>query len=129
LLISAEPGMGKSRLAEEFRKSLACEPHTRLRYFCLPHYRDSALFPIIGQLERAAGFEGGDSPDVKLGKLEALLAACTPAEGDVPLLAGLLSLPFEGRYPVVDLSPQRKKEKTFDALLRQFTSSARQRPY
>jgi len=128
MLISAEPGMGKSRLTEEFRKSLACEPHARLRYFCSPHYRDSALFPIIGQLERAAGFEVGDSPDLKLGKLEALLAAGTPAGGDAPLLAGLLSLPFEGRYPVVDLSPQRKKEKTFEALLRRFTSLAQQRP-
>ena len=128
VLISAEPGIGKSRLAEAFRKSLACEPHTRLRYFCSPHHRDSALFPIIGQLERAAGFEGDDSPDVKLDKLEALVAAGTPAEGDVPSLAGLLSLPFEGRYPVVELSPQRKKEKTFEALLRQFAGLARQRP-
>jgi len=87
VLISAEPGIGKSRLTEAFRQSLAAEPLTRLRYFCSPHHRDSALFPIIGQLERAAGFEAGDSPDVKLGKLETLVASGTPAEGDLSLLA------------------------------------------
>ena len=70
VLISAEPGIGKSRLTEALRQSLAGEPLTRLRFFCSPHHRDSALFPIIGQLERAAGFEAGDSPDVQLGKLE-----------------------------------------------------------
>jgi class 3 adenylate cyclase/predicted ATPase len=128
VLISAEPGIGKSRLTEAFRQSLAGEPLTRLRYFCSPHHRNSALFPIIRQLERAAGFEGGDSPNVKLGKLEALVAAGTSAEGDMPLLARLLSLPLQGRYPVTDLSPQRKKERTFEALLRQFTNLTQQRP-
>jgi hypothetical protein len=128
MLISAEPGIGKSRLTEAFRQSLAAEPLTRLRYFCSPHHRDSALFPIIGQLERAAGFEGGDSPDVKLGKLEALVATGTAAEGDLPLLAGLLSLPCEGRHADVELSPPRKKEKTFEPLLRHFSSLAQQRP-
>jgi predicted ATPase/class 3 adenylate cyclase len=128
VLISAEPGIGKSRLTEAFRQSVAGEPLTRLRYFCSPHHRDSALVPIIGQLERAAALDGGDPPDVKLGKLEALVATGKPAEGDIPLLAGLLSLPCEGRYPVVELSPPRKKEKTFEALLRHFTNLARQKP-
>src|SRR6516165_7324872 len=128
VLISAEPGIGKSRLTEAFRQSLAGEPLTRLRFFCSPHHRDSALFPIIGQLERAAGFEAGDSPDVKLGKLETLVATGTPAEGDLSLLAGLLSLPCEGRFPDVELSPLRKKEKTFEALLRHFINLAQQRP-
>ena len=61
VLISAEPGIGKSRLAEAFRKSLESDPHTRLRYFCSPHHQDSALFPFIGQLERAARFERDDT--------------------------------------------------------------------
>ena len=128
VLISSEPGIGKSRLTEAFRQRLASDPHTRLRYFCSPHHEDSALFPIISQLERAASFEGGDSPDMKLNKLEALLSVGAPAEGDVPLLAALLSLPFDGRYSPVDLTPSRKKEKTFEALLRQFASLARQGP-
>jgi class 3 adenylate cyclase len=128
VLISSEPGIGKSRLTEAFRQKLASDSHTRLRYFCSSHHQDSALFPIISQLERAASFQGGDSPDVKLSKLEALLSEGAPAEGDVPLLAALLSLPFDGRYPPVDLTPPRKKEKTFEALLRQFTNLGRQGP-
>jgi class 3 adenylate cyclase/tetratricopeptide (TPR) repeat protein len=128
VLISSEPGIGKSRLTEVFRQKLASDPHTRLRYFCSPHYQDSALYPITTQLQRAADFEGGDSPEVKLSKLEVLVSAGAPAEGDVPLLAALLSLPFEGRYPPIELSPPRKKEKTFEALLRQFTSLAQRGP-
>jgi hypothetical protein len=99
-----------------------------LHYFCSPHHRDSALFPIIGQLEGAAGFEAGDSPDVKLGKLETLVATGTPTEDDFPLLTGRLSLPCEGRYPDFELSPLRKKEKTFGALLHHFTNLAQQKP-
>jgi TolB-like protein/class 3 adenylate cyclase/predicted ATPase len=128
VLISGEPGIGKSRLAEAFRECVIGEPHARLRYFCSPHHQDSALFPIIGQLERAAGFEGGDTPEAKLDKLAALIAANAPAEGDVPLLAELLSVPFGGRYVALDLTAQRKKEKTFEALLRQFAGLARQQP-
>jgi hypothetical protein len=128
VLISGEPGIGKSRLAEAFRQSVIGEPHARLRYFCSPHLQDSALFPIIAQLARAAGFEGGDTTEAKLDKLEALIAANAPAEGDVPLLAELLPVPFEGRYAALDLTPQRKKEKTFEALLRQLADLARRQP-
>jgi class 3 adenylate cyclase/predicted ATPase len=126
VLISAEPGIGKSRLAEAFRASLEGEPHTRLRYFCSPHHQDSALFPFIAQLERAAGFEREDS--ARLEKLQALVAANEPAEGDVQLLAELLSVPLDGRYPALDLTPQRKKERTFEALLRQLAGLARRQP-
>src|SRR5262249_44369323 len=108
-LISADPGVGKSRLAEAFRQNLEGEPHTRLRYFCSSHHKDSALFPFIAQLERAGGFEREDTPAAKLDKLEALLAANTPTEGDVQLLAELLSVPLDERYPILDLTPRRKK--------------------
>jgi len=127
VLISAEPGIGKSRLAEAFRESLEGEPHTRLRYFCSVHHQDSALFPIISQLERAAGFAGDDSPEAKLDKLQALVSTTDPAT-DVPLLAELLSVPLDGRYPALDLTPQRKKEKTFEALLRQLAGLAERQP-
>ena len=128
VLISGEPGIGKSRLAEAFREYIVGDPHTRLRYFCSPHHQDSALFPIIAQLERAADFERGDAPEVKLDKLEALIATSAAAEGDVPLLAELLSLPVSDRYPTFDLTPQRKKEKIFAALLHQLGDLGRRRP-
>src|SRR5262252_5509285 len=128
VLISAEPGIGKSRLAEAFRASLESEPRTRLRYFCAPHHQDSALFPFIAQLERAAGFQRDDTPCARLDKLEALVAANTLEDGDVPLLAEMLSVPLDGRYPALDLTPQRKKEKTFGALLRQLAGSAHRQP-
>ncbi len=125
VLISAEPGIGKSRLAEAFRESLGDEPHTRLRYFCSPHHQDSALYPFIGQLERAAGFDRDDTPTARLDKLEALVAANSPDERDLPLLADLLSVPFDSRYPALDLTPQRKKERTFEALSRQLAGLAK----
>jgi class 3 adenylate cyclase/predicted ATPase len=125
VLISAEAGVGKSRLAEAFRQSLEKEPHTRLRYFCSPHHQDSALFPFIAQLERAAGFERDDTAAVRSEKLEALVATNAAEDGDVQLLAELLAVPFEDRYPAMDLTPRRKKEKTFEALLRQLVWLAR----
>jgi tetratricopeptide (TPR) repeat protein len=126
VLISGEPGIGKSRLAEAFRESLEGEPFIRLRYFCSPHRQDSAFFPFIQQLERAAGFERDDTPSMKLDRLEALVAKNAPAEVDLPLLAGLLSVAVGNRYPALELTPQRKKEKTFEALLRQLAGLARQ---
>ena len=128
MLISAEPGIGKSRLAEAFRLNLEGEPHTRLRYFCSPHHQDSALFPFIAQLERAVGFERDDAPSVRLERLEVLVATNAPAEGDVRLLAELLSVPVDDRYPALELASQRKKEKTFEALLRQLGGLATRQP-
>src|SRR5262249_20417739 len=119
VLISAEPGIGKSRLTEAFRQSIHGELHTRLRYFCSPHRQDSALFPFIGQLERAADFERDDTPAARLDKLERLVAANGPTEGDLQSLAELLGVPLDDRYSALDMTPQRKKEKTFEALLRQ----------
>ncbi|MES0098243.1 AAA family ATPase [Mesorhizobium sp. M0019] len=126
VLLSGEPGIGKSRLTVTLQERIQNEPHTRLRYFCSPHRQDSALHPTIAQLERAAGLERDDPPERKLDKLAALLAAASPEDG--ALLAELLSLPTEGRFPPLQLTPQRKKEKTFDALLRQLEDLARQGP-
>jgi class 3 adenylate cyclase/predicted ATPase len=128
MLISAEPGIGKSRLAEAFRATLAGEPHSRLRYFCSPYHQDSALFPFVGQLERAAGFERDDTPAARLEKLETLLAANMPAQGDLQFFAELLGVPLDNRYPTLDLTPQRKKERTFEALLHQLAGLAKQQP-
>jgi class 3 adenylate cyclase len=119
VLISAEPGVGKSRLAEALAERIAVDPHTRLRYFCSPHHHNSALYPVIAQMERAAGFAQADTPAAKIPKLQALLTVTAPPMEDVALVAELLSLPSTDLGPPLDLTPQRKKEKTFGALLRQ----------
>ncbi len=128
VLISAEPGVGKSRLAEALAERIAAEPHTRLRYFCSPHHQDSALYPVIAQMERVAGFAHADAPAARLAKLQALLAVTTPPEEDVALIAELHALPSADIAPLLDVTPQRKKEKTFEALLRQVEGLSRQRP-
>jgi class 3 adenylate cyclase/tetratricopeptide (TPR) repeat protein len=127
VLISAEPGVGKSRLAEALAGRIAAEPHIRLRYFCSPHHQDSALYPVIAQMERAAGFEHVDRPEARLAKLKALLAATTPMK-DVALLAELLALPSTEPGPPLVVTPQRKKDQTFEALLRQVEGLSRQQP-
>jgi class 3 adenylate cyclase len=128
VLISGEPGIGKSRLTVELGQRLQAEPHLRLTYYCSPYHQDSALHPFIDQLGRAAGFARDDSPAAKLEKLEAILALAAPAEEDIALLADLLSLPSSERHDLPNLSPQRKKERTLEALLRQLNGLARQHP-
>jgi class 3 adenylate cyclase len=125
VLISGEPGIGKSRLTAALSERIEAEPHTRLRYFCSPHHQDSAFYPLIIQLERAAGFARDDGPEAKLEELAALFGPAIEAD-DISLLAELLSLPGGDRFPPLDLSPQQKKERTFAALLRQLEGVARQ---
>ena len=79
------------------RDLLDAERYTDLHFFCSPHHQNSALFPVINLLERAAGFGRDDTPAAKLDKLEALMAETSAAERDVALLADLLLLPT-GRY-------------------------------
>jgi predicted ATPase len=124
VLVSGEPGIGKSRLTAALSAHIETEPHTRLRYFCSPHDQDSALYPFIGQLERAAGFARDDTATMKLDKLEALLGDGAEP-GDLSLIAEMLSLSGRERFPPLDLSPQRKKERTLAALLRQLQALAR----
>jgi predicted ATPase len=128
VLLSGEPGIGKSRITAALAERLHAEPYLRLRYFGLPYHQDSALFPFIDQLGRAAGFANDDLPAARLEKLEALLARAAPPEEDVAFLADLLSLPASERHPLPNLSPQRKKEKTLEALIRQLEGLARQQP-
>jgi class 3 adenylate cyclase len=128
VLISAEPGTGKSRLVEALNERIAGQPHTRLRYFCSPHHQDSGLYPVIAQMGRAAGFTRDDTVQAKVAKLRALLApTLTPME-DVALLAELNSLPSTDIAPPLVVTPQKKKDMTFDALLRQLELLSRQHP-
>jgi hypothetical protein len=96
-----------------------------LRYFCSPHHQDSALYPFIVQLERAAGFARDDTVEAKLGKLRALLVPSTRGDDDIALLSDLLSLPSSATD--LNLSPQRRREKLFDAMLRQLEAESRHR--
>jgi class 3 adenylate cyclase/predicted ATPase len=128
VLVSGEAGIGKSRITAALAERLHAEPHLRLRYFCSPYHQDSALFPFIDQLGRAAAFARDDPPAAKLEKLEALLARAEPPDEDVALLADLMSLPASERHPLPNLSPQRKKERTLEALIRQLDGLAHQQP-
>ena len=128
VLLSGEPGIGKSRLTVALLERLAAEPHTRLRYFCSPQHTDSALYPIIGQMERAAGFSHGDTPKAKLDKLDAVLALTSTSMQDAALFAEMLSLPNEGRYSTLELAPQQRRQKTLEVLTTQMEALARQNP-
>ena len=116
VLLSGEAGIGKSRLTAALLERLATEPHTRLRYFCSPQHTDSAFYPIIGQMERAAGLAHDDTPQAKLDKLDALLAQTSTTKQDAALFAEMLSLPNDGRYPALDLAPQQRRQRTLEAL-------------
>ena len=128
VLLSGEAGIGKSRLSAALMEGLAAEPHTRLRYFCSPQHTDSAFYPIIGQFERAAGFAHGDTPQTKLDKLDALLAQTSTSRQDAALLAEMLSLPNDGRYPALELVPEQRRQKTLAALGLQLETLARSSP-
>lgn len=128
VLLSGEAGIGKSRLTVALLERLAREPHMRLRYFCSPQHTDSALYPIIGQMMRAAGFAHDDSLHAKADKLDALLAKSSTSSQDAALFAEMLSLPNDGRYPPVEVEPQLRRAKTLEALGLQLEALARISP-
>jgi predicted ATPase len=129
VLLSGEPGIGKSRLVRELRARLANESHVRLLYQCSPHHTTSPLHPMIAQLERAAGLERDEPPAARLEKLEALLARGTDRlDRAVPLIAALLGLPTDDRHPALDLTPQRQKQLTLQALVEQLDGLAAAQP-
>jgi class 3 adenylate cyclase len=128
VLLSGEAGIGKSRLTAALMERLEGEPHTRLRYFCSPQHTDSALYPIIGQMERAAGFAYNDSLKTKLDKLDAVLAQTSTPKQDAALMADMLSLPNDGRCTRLDLAPEQRRQRTLKALLSQMEALAQQSP-
>jgi len=129
VLISGEPGIGKSRLTETLRLRVAEAPHFCLRYQCSPYHTNSSLYPIVSQLEHAAGFMRGDTTEQKLDKLDAVLARNSAVVDEVaPLFAAMLSIPTGDRYPRVDLTAMRQKEKTIEALADQVILISRERP-
>jgi class 3 adenylate cyclase/tetratricopeptide (TPR) repeat protein len=155
VLLSGEPGIGKSRLISALQDRIASEPHIRFRYFCSPQHVDSALYPVISHLRRAARFTPGDTSEQRLAKIMSLLApaaaiagfqrqdrterklatleallGATPGQGEqtVALLADLLSVPSGGKYRLSELSAKRRKEKLLDALSASLAAYAAQKP-
>ncbi len=129
VLLLGEAGVGKSRIIRAFRDRLAGVAHDRVLYYCSTYHRNSALFPVIDQIERTFGFEASDDVDRKLDKLEAKLAAIGLARDEnAPLLAALLSLPADRRYPPIQVSPQLRRRKTLEAVLAGIQAMAARSP-
>ena len=129
VLLGGEPGIGKSRLVRALRDQLSDAPHTSLSHFCSPFHTNSALYPVVGLLERAAGIRREDPPAEQLDKLEAMLAlGADDVQESAPLIADLLAIPTGQRYGPLELSPHQKKERTFQALLEQVEGLAARQP-
>src|SRR5260370_38914258 len=128
VMLSGEAGIGKSRLTVALWEQLARERHIRLRYFCSPQHTDSALYPVIGEMMRAAGLANDDSPQAKTDKLDALLAQSSTPPQDGALFCEMLSLPNNGRYPPVEVEPQLRRQKTLKALGSHIEARARINP-
>jgi predicted ATPase len=121
VLLSGEPGIGKSRLAEALKDSLKHGGVSCLELRCSPYHQNSALYPVVEYLHRMLGFQSEDSPEEKLRKLEAALVRThgrAPLQTEtIPLFAALLSLPHPEGYALLSLSPPKQKEKTLEALV------------
>ena len=129
VLLSGEPGIGKSRLLSALRERVREQPLIALSHFCSPYHKNSALYPIIALLERAAELRRDEPAAQQLDKIESLLALATErAREFAPLIADLLGIPAGERYPPLNLAPEEKKEKTLEALMAQFEALVAQRP-
>jgi len=129
ILVSGEPGIGKSRIALTLQDRIANDAHAVVRYHCSPFHRNSALHPVIEQISRAARIDRQETDARKLDKLESLFAKIDLNEdASIPLIAALLSIPTEGRYPQTDMSPQRQKETTLKFLVDALEAYANRNP-
>jgi predicted ATPase/class 3 adenylate cyclase len=126
--LSAEAGLGKSRLADALCERIADEPHVRLQYYCSSHHQDSTLYPIVAQSELAAGFVRDDEPGDRVRKLEALLAHSNATREEFALIADMLLLPIDGRHALPEMTAQQRKQKTLQALLAQIERLAAVQP-
>ena len=127
VLLASEPGVGKSRLADELARRIVPRRGLRLWYYCSPHLQSSPLAPLVRQLTLAAGLTDKDDDDAKLRRLAALVPRAAEGEA-VPLLAELLSIPYEGRYRPLNMSAQRRKQRLFQVLMQLLQAAASRRP-
>src|SRR5262249_2035299 len=118
VLLSGEPGIGKSRLGQTLKEQVIAEGATRIEFRCSPYHQNSAFYPIIEHLQRLLQFQREESSQTRLEKLQQALARYHFPQADtLPLLAALLSLPHSGDTPPLTLSPQKQKQKTQEALV------------
>lgn len=129
ILLSGEPGIGKSRIASMIRERLAGGDCITVRLHCSPYHQNTTLYPIIEHLQRVAGFADDDAPNDRLDKLERLLE---PPEASMPeslaIVASLLSIPVDDRYPGLELDPEVLRERTLDLMVAQLESLSRRQP-
>jgi predicted ATPase/class 3 adenylate cyclase len=129
VLLSGEPGIGKSRLVQELKEHVSAEGATRIEFRCSPYHQNSALYPIIDHLQRLLQFAREDTPEEKLKKLEVGARRAVPLQREaIPLLAVLLSLPHPAGYPPITVSSQKQKEKTQEALVAWIVEEAEKAP-
>ena len=129
VLLSGEPGIGKSRIVRALREHLAPETYTALSHYCLPYYTNTALYPVISMLARSSGLAAGDRPHEQVDKLVKLLSRSRESLDEaVPLLAALLSIPIGDRYQPSNLPPQRQKQRTLEILCDQLAGLAAWQP-
>ena len=129
VLLGGEPGIGKSRLIRELKDHITTEPYTRWECRCSPYYQDSALYPMIDLFQRALGFSRDELPHDKLSKIETVLGQYGLADGDaVALWAVLLSVPLSEHYPPLTLTPQRQRQKIFEAIVSLLLAVAARQP-
>jgi predicted ATPase len=129
VFLSGEPGIGKSRVIRTLRERIGNEPYTPLSHYCSPYHANSALYPVIDLLERAARLDRDEPAEEQLAKLEAVPArASDRLDHVVPLLAALLGVPTGERYPTLALTPEVQKQRTLQALVDQLAGLAAQQP-
>jgi class 3 adenylate cyclase/tetratricopeptide (TPR) repeat protein len=129
LLVSGEPGIGKSRLIQVLQEQIADQPHRWVRCQCSPYFGQSALYPVMVGLRRTAGLLPEDAPEVKLTKMEALLRdSGLTSEETVALFAGLLSIPIDDRSPPLAWTRERQRELTLLAIMDLFGAMAARPP-